>query len=435
VKLAPRSLVTRVALTAASSVVVASASVALISQLIANRWALSREDATLSDAAETLAFELATHPKSPRAVTEDETRELAHAGIHVALFDGNARIAGDPQLTPVTSGTCRDVGNLRACAEPARALLAVAARDQTALRDQQRQLLFASALAVLLTSALGALAALAIARVVIRPLARLRRAVEQVPSHDPGAASLGAQADLVEVDSLRDSLRAAFVRLGAALAQSRRFASDAAHELRTPLATLIGELELTEEQLEDRPVNEVGHALKLARRMSTLVDRLLILARLDALQERERLIVRELVEEAIDTLAPTGRTRVSIESSAASDAAAVDGDQPLLVATFVNALENALKFSEQNVRVLLAIDSEHVTVSIIDLGPGIEDAERELVFSAFYRTSASRSSAVPGHGIGLALIAHVLSLHGGSAAFADCDRGAKLDLTLPIART
>jgi two-component system, OmpR family, sensor kinase len=235
------------------------------------------------------------------------------------------------------------------------------------------------------------------------------------------------------VDALRDSLRAAFVRLGAALAQSRRFASDAAHELRTPLATLIGGLELTAEQLARQDREGIAQALKLARRMSALVDRLLILARVDGLQDRERLEVRELVEEAIDTLPPAMRARVSIESDETSDAAAVDGDRTLLVASFVNALENALKFSEDGVRASIAVRPGQVKISIIDLGPGIDDAERELVFAAFYRTSASRSSPVPGHGIGLALIAHVVSLHGGTASFADCDRGAQLDLVLPAA--
>jgi len=76
-----------------------------------------------------------------------------------------------------------------------------------------------------------------------------------------------------------------------------------------------------------------------------------------------------------------------------------------------------------------------VTASIVDLGEGIADRERELVFAAFYRTAASRSSAVPGHGIGLALIAHVMSLHNGNARFADCERGARLELSIPRAST
>lgn len=430
-KLTPRSLATRVALTTAVSVIVASASVALISQLIADRIAAAREDETLRDAAETLALELEEPGIDARAITADETRELAHASIQVAVFDANGFFAGDRTLTRVAPDACSDHGELRTCARPAGPRLAVVARDQRVLREQQRVLSYASSLAVLLTSLLGAFIAVVVARVVIGPLARLRRAVEQVPEHDPGSVALGEASNLVEVDALRETLRAAFVRLGAALAQSRRFASDAAHELRTPLATLIGELELTAEQVGADVRAEVARALKLARRMSTLVDRLLILARVEELQDRERLEVRELVEEAIDTLGLPLRARVSIESSDESDATAVDGDRALLVATFVNALENALKFSEEPVRVSIVLRDALVTISIVDQGPGIHDSERALVFAPFYRTAASRSSTVPGHGIGLALIAHVVALHGGNARFADCDSGAQLELVFP----
>jgi two-component system OmpR family sensor kinase len=433
VKLAPRSLATRVALTTALSVIVASASVALISQLIADRMASKREDETLSDAAGTFALELQESAIDPRAVTADETRELAHAAIRAAVFDSRALLAGDHRLSWVAPDTCRYQGELRTCAAAAGRWVAVVGRDHRVLREQQRALASASWLAVLLTSLIGTLIAIAIARLVIAPLARLKRALEHVPEHDPGSVTLGEASNLIEVDTLRESLRAAFVRLGAALAQSRRFASDAAHELRTPLATLIGELELTAEQVSVEVRTEIARAIKLARRMSTLVDRLLILARVEDLQVRERLEVRELVEEAIDTLAPTQRARVSIASNHETDAAAVDGDRALLVATFVNALENALKFSEQIVSVSIGVHAGQVRISILDLGPGVEDAERDLVFAPFYRTAASRSSTVPGHGIGLALIAHVVSLHGGRARFADCERGAQLDLVLPAA--
>ena len=434
-RFAPRSLVRRVAVSTALSVSVASATVALISVLLANAIARRREDATLSDAAETLAVELRAGRSGPHAVAEDETHELVHAGIRVAVFDGSGRtlLGGNRELKPVASGTCRDVGSLRTCSRPAASWLAVVARDQRPLREQQRLILLASALSVLLTSVLGAVAAVSIARVVTAPLARLRRAVEQVPENDPGAVSLGAASNLVEVDALRDTLHAAFVRLGAAMTQSRRFASDAAHELRTPLATLLGELELTAEQAQLSDRQGITHAIKLTQRMSILLDRLLILARLDGLQERERLELQELVEEAIDTLPPASRLRVSIESSEGDGAVAVEGDRALLVASLINALENSLKFSDQQVRVLVAAQAARATISIVDLGPGIKDDEREHVFAAFYRSPTSRASTIPGHGIGLALIAHVMSLHGGSARFADCECGARLDMTLPVA--
>jgi hypothetical protein len=100
--LRPRSLVMRVALSTALSVVVASACVALVSQLIADRMARALEDLTLSDAAQTL--ELLEPGSDPRAITEDEMRELAHAAIRIAVFDRTAFLAGDRQLRRAAPG-------------------------------------------------------------------------------------------------------------------------------------------------------------------------------------------------------------------------------------------------------------------------------------------------------------------------------------------
>jgi signal transduction histidine kinase len=431
--LAPRSFVARVALTTALTIVGASAAVAVISQLLADRLSRTREDATLTDAAETVALELRAPNADPHWVAADEARELAHTAMHVAIFDDQQLVAGDSSVARVPAGACHDAGTRRVCARPAGRWVAVVGRDQRRLGEQERTGWLASALAVLLTSIIGGLAAFAIARLVTRPLAQLRSAVERVPTHDPSGVDLGPPANLVEVDQLRESLRAAFLQLGAALAQSRRFASDAAHELRTPLATLIGELELAAEQLGNQASPETEHALRLAQRMSKLVDRLLILARLDVVTEREHIEVRELVEDAIDTFTEAARRRVAIESSAETDSLAVSGDRTLLVATFVNALENALKFSEAEVRVRIAAVPYGVRVSIVDEGPGIAGPERERVFGAFYRTAASRASGVPGHGLGLALIAHVVSMHGGTVGFSDAERGAMLVVQLPAA--
>jgi two-component system OmpR family sensor kinase len=431
VKFSPGSLVMRVALTTALSALVASASVALISNLTAYRMARVHEDTTLRDAAETLGLELRAEGADPRWVADDEARELLHASIGVAVYERGAFLAGDRAIPAVPADHCDDLGTLRVCARSAGSRLAVVARDQRVLSEQQRLGVYASVLAVLVTSLLGALAALSIARVVTAPLDQLRRAVELVPDRDPAGAELGPTAGLVEVDALRESVRAALVRLGASMTQSRRFASDAAHELRTPLATLMGELELAAEQRASDDGSGLRHALRIAQRMSTLLDRLLILARLEGQAYVERLELGELLEEAIDVLPHASRNRVVVDAHAVGVASAVQGDRALLVSAVVNALENALKFSEQDVRVVFGRERGLLTVAFVDRGRGIDEPERERVFAAFYRTAASRSSAVPGHGIGLALIAHVLALHGGSARFVACDRGATLVFSLP----
>ncbi|MEY4509732.1 MAG: hypothetical protein RLZZ450_1854 [Pseudomonadota bacterium] len=412
-KLAPSSLVRRVALATALSALVASAGVAVLSNVVSYRLARAHEDTTLRDAA------------------NDEAHELLHASIRVAVYQHGAFLAGDRAVSAVSADHCDDRASLRVCARKAGSWLAVVARDQRVLGQQQRLGSYASVLAVFVMSLLGALTARSIARAVTAPLEQLRRAVELVPEQDPAAAELGPPAGVAEVDALRESLRAALIRLGASLDLSRRFASDAAHELRTPLSTLIGELELAAEPQASNDGSELARAQRMAQRMSTLLDRLLILARLEGQRHVEPIELGELVEEAIDTLPRAVRGRIIVEEGLNSQASVQRADRALLVSAFVNALENALKFSNDDVHVHFGRSAGTLKVSFVDLGVGIAESERELVFLAFYRTRASRSSGVPGHGIGLALIAHVMALHGGSAEFVACDRGTTLVLSFP----
>lgn len=430
-RVSPSSLVKRVALTTALSALVASAGVALISNAISYRMARAHEDTTLRDAAETFALELRAEGADPSWVANDEAHELMHASIRVAVYERGAFLAGDRTVAAVAADQCDDRGSVRICARNAGSRLAVVGRDQRSLTEQQGVSISASVLAVLVMGVLGALTARSIARAVTAPLDQLRRAVEQVPEDDPAAAELGPTAGVVEVDALRESLRAALVRLGASLSQSRRFASDAAHELRTPLSTLIGELELAAEQRPSDEGGELARAQRLAQRMSALLDRLLILARLDGQRHVESIELGELVEEAIDTLPRSVRGRITVDESLDSQASITRADRALLVSALVNALENALKFSQDDVHVRFGRGAGQLTLSVADRGVGIPEGERALVFAPFYRTRESRSSGVPGHGIGLALIAHVMALHGGSAQFVSCDRGATLVLSWP----
>ena len=107
-----------------------------------------------------------------------------------------------------------------------------------------------------------------------------------------------------------------------------------------------------------------------------------------------------------------------------SDDVLVRGDGTLLRALVSNALDNALKFSRGNVVVSASHDAHACVVSVVDDGPGIPDEERARVFGAFYRTAASRASGAMGHGVGLALIAHVAAAHGGTAEFMPTTAGA-----------
>jgi two-component system OmpR family sensor kinase len=426
--LLPRSLVGRIALTTALTVVGTGSVVAAVSVTLANRLTDAREDAHLREALDIMVWELEKEPHElENAVHEIE--EYEQSGICTAIYEQGRLVAGDKEVGFLRADSCADVDDWRACASAVGALTIVVARDATPMREREHATMLSAFIAVVVTTLLGALTSFGVARKVIAPLSRLNQRVQHVPDEDPGAAELGRPDGVTEIDALRGSLNEAFTRLGAALLQSRRFARDAAHQLRTPLAAMLGEVELVLERSPAELQPELIRVQRLAHRLSGLIDRLLILARPYArLDISEDFDLLDVVEDALDAFPPAGRSRVANEVTSVW----LRGDRSLLVAMLTNALDNALKYSQGSVSLSVRVGTQVAVLSIRDQGPGIAPNERQRVFEPFYRTPSSRASEIPGHGIGLALIAHVVHLHGGGARFVD-GPGAQLELELPLA--
>lgn len=420
------SLATRIAWATALMVPLSGAVVVLVSWLIAGSMAADAEDARLRDAGSVFARELEEEGADPDAIAIDEADELLHTGIRVAVLEDGRHLAGDAALGIVEAGRCRDQRELRVCGVRASHRVAVVGRARALGRAGGELVLPAGLFAVLVTSLLGGAIAYGLGRRLAAPVTRLHDAVRRVSAEDPASAELGTDEGVAEIDALRGALIRAFRDLGAALARERRFARDAAHELRTPLTLVLGELELVAEQLDGTDREAVLRARRVAARLATLVERLLLLARPGEAVAHEPVELLEVIEDVLDALPEALRARVRVDIEPTE----LEGDRVLLAALLGNAIENALKFSSGEVRVGLAREATRVVLSIEDDGPGVPPAERERVFSPFYRTSDARAGGAGGHGIGLALIAHAAMLHGGEARFVDVPRGARLEVTL-----
>jgi two-component system OmpR family sensor kinase len=421
------SLAARVGLASALTVALAGVSVALVSTFLADRIHRDRQDERMVEAARTLAYEIVEEGAGPEWAVEDENRELAHTGIRVAIDRDGVRVAGEPALPSPRVDACAENAAMRACAVAAGPWTAVAAQDLAPWSEQRAAIGLASAIAVLVTTLLGALVGLWLARTLLAPLARLQRAVEHVDMTRPSDVSLGPDEGVDEVDALRGALRTVLERLAVSLSRSQRFSRDAAHELRTPLATMLGELELAAEALPAGSTDEVRRAHRVATRLSGLVERLLILARVDEPTElRDQVSLRALLEEIEDELAPEHRSRLRVEGADAH----VRGEPSLLAALLNNVIDNALKFSDGPVVVELREEAGGACVIVSDEGPGLSEEDRARAFEPFHRSPAARASGVPGHGVGLSLVQHVAALHGGSARFVDAPRGARLEVHL-----
>jgi signal transduction histidine kinase len=231
------------------------------------------------------------------------------------------------------------------------------------------------------------------------------------------------------VDAIASALDALFERSRNELARSRRFAADAAHELRTPLAKLRAEIELVAEELPADSTEQEALTGVVARvdELGRLVDRLLLLASPEETVRSDTLTsLAVVVETVVEDLSASEAKRVSVTLDADG---LVTGDEAVLRSLVANAIDNALKYSDGEVRARVSRDGSDVVVRVDDDGPGLDPESRERAFEPFYRGAKERGQA--GHGVGLALIAHVVSAHGGTARFLDGDGGARLELRLP----
>jgi two-component system, OmpR family, sensor kinase len=233
-------------------------------------------------------------------------------------------------------------------------------------------------------------------------------------------------------------VEAALSRRAASEARLRRFAADASHELRTPLAAIRGYAELARRHPGPVP-DEVAHALSRvdaeSKRMSVLVDELLLLARLDA--------GRPLEAEPVDL------TRLAIDATSDARAAGLEhrwvlelpgepvlvrGDEHSLHQVLANLLGNARVHTPQGTTVtvrLTAAGGQQAELSVTDDGPGIPAALQPDLFHRFVRGDSSRSRASGGAGLGLAIVAAVVAAHRGTVGLASQPGLTRFTITLP----
>jgi signal transduction histidine kinase len=220
-------------------------------------------------------------------------------------------------------------------------------------------------------------------------------------------------------------------RLEAAVSRYRGFVDDAAHELRSPLASLLSTLEVAAAHPDraDLP-SVVGTALAEARRLQRLTDDLLLLARLDRpapvhtrVVDLDALAAEQVAERRFAGTGPHVRLS-TVESR-------VLGDEGQLERVLRNLLDNATRFAHREVQVTLARRDGWVELEVADDGPGIPADDRARVFDRFTRLDPSRDTLYGGTGLGLAIARDIVRGHGGRIEVADSRAGARVVVRLP----
>jgi two-component system OmpR family sensor kinase len=240
-----------------------------------------------------------------------------------------------------------------------------------------------------------------------------------------------------EARQLTEAINQLLERLERASASQRRFVSEAAHELRTPLAVLRSGLEVTLQR--PRSAEESRSALEQAmgevERLCAIAEDLLALARLDAEPgvPREPVDLSEIAAEAAAMAQTLAEARHQEFAIAADRQIVVRGSAGDLRRVVLNLLDNAVKFTPERGRIEVAVSAQGPTamLSVRDNGPGIDPGDLEHIFDPFYR---SRSANGAGSGLGLALSREIVRLHGGAIQAANrAAGGCEIQVRLPLA--
>jgi two-component system, OmpR family, sensor histidine kinase QseC len=234
-----------------------------------------------------------------------------------------------------------------------------------------------------------------------------------------------------EIRPLIESINHLFARVEKTLESERRFTADAAHELRTPLAALAAQAQVA---MRARNDDERRHAFNQlvasSRRASRLVDQLLTLARLDPADAVPSGVV-SLDSLAEDICAMHGALALEKNITLELDAmpAIVSGDCDMLRILMRNLVDNAIRYTPPGGRVAVAVTA--TALSVADTGPGIPVSERERVFDRFHRLAGQDTE---GSGLGLSIVARIAERHGARVELSEGDegRGLRVSVSFPV---
>ncbi|PCD68739.1 sensor histidine kinase [Rhizobium phaseoli] len=269
----------------------------------------------------------------------------------------------------------------------------------------------------------------------LAPALRLRDAVRQRGRNrlDP----LPPEMVQSELQPLVHALNDHMERVQSQMAAQRRFVSNAAHQLRTPLALISTQASVAAREEDAAHRDEALAALRTStRQISRLASQLLTLSRAEPGSRRPRSDATDLSKAAREILEAHAEEalRRNIDVGLEADRPViVEGDGTMLREMLVNLIDNAIRYSQADGRVTVSIrqEGDNAVVTVEDNGPGIPVSERDQVFERFYRIIGTESE---GSGLGLAIVREVVEGAGGSVSLGDAvGGGLVVTVRLPLA--
>ncbi|NNM59027.1 MAG: two-component sensor histidine kinase [Legionellales bacterium] len=281
------------------------------------------------------------------------------------------------------------------------------------------------------------LLALNIWLIIGRGLGALKRVTNEVAHRAPNFLEpVNLKFVPVEVKPLVEELNRLFLRLRQAIDREKRFAADAAHELRTPLAALKTQAQLLTKISDPQRQQEiVEKIIQSVDRNTHLIQQLLTLSRIvpeetDKMQNFSTINLHKLTVEEISMLVPAALDKnVDFELDSPDENLTIEGNATAISIMLRNLIDNAIRYILPNgsVKVKLESASTEVILTIIDNGSGIPAEFRSRVFERFYRILGTKQQ---GSGLGLSIVEQIARLHHATVKLCVPDNGLGLQVTV-----
>ena len=318
-----------------------------------------------------------------------------------------------------------------------RGLTILVGRDATPELEASQETLSRFAIFCLGVFLLALLVSHVFARRAMRPIAEISAAAQRIAegSLDERIDTGGSRSELGQ---LGEVLNRTFDKLEREYRRQERFTADASHELRTPVAVILSEIQSAPEN--SRSVEEYEECLKVCEKSATtmqhLLQQLLTLAQFDAgngLRERSEIDLRSLVQSCVDQLRPiAGKKAITISETLAE--VSTQGDADRIRQLITNLLNNALTYNSENgeVQVELTRGEDRAVLSVSDTGIGISEDDLPHLFERFFRADKSRFLDEGQSGLGLAICREIVEAHGGTISVqSEFGTGSRFSVELP----
>ena len=309
------------------------------------------------------------------------------------------------------------------------------------IQETKEAFLLRSVIATTIIILLSSVCTYFLTKKALTPLQKLTSEVSQIQ-----AQNLSTQLEVPnskdEIAQLTSSFNEMLARLDNAFSTQKQFSANAAHELRTPLAVLQTNLEVFEKKQKPEMI-EYRQLFTMIKeqtaRLSQLVGTLLDMTNLKSVPRTDQVSLEELVDEVfcdLDPIAEKAGISIHFNDSSNQDLHTdVTGSYVLLYRAVYNLVENAIKYNRPHGSVSVSVKQENgqAMVLVTDTGIGISPENQKKIFDPFFRVDKSRSRAMGGAGLGLALVDSIAREHGGSVKVLESnEKGSIIALMLPV---